>query len=64
MASLASATTSTSAKSAVEAPVHAELVRSGVLTLSSIDPVGWTQRRRTPAEVPNQTVVTSWLAKP
>src|SRR6185312_17144017 len=63
-ASAASATTSTSAKSAVDAPVQAEPDRSGVLALSSIDPVGCTQRLRRPVDVPSQVVVSSWLAKP
>ena len=40
---------------AVERPVHAEPSRSGVLTLSSIEPVGCTHRRRTPVDVPSQT---------
>ena len=57
MASAASATTSTSVKSAVELPVHAEPSRSGVLTLSSIEPVGCTHRLRTPVDVPSQTVL-------
>jgi hypothetical protein len=64
VASAARATTSTSVKSTVERPVHAELSRSGVLTFSSIEPVGCTHRLRTPVDVPSQTVLTSWEAKP
>ena len=55
---------STSVKSAVDAPAHAEEARSAVLTFSSTDPVGCTQRRRMPVEVPSQVVTISWLAKP
>ena len=39
------------AKSAVDIPVHADPSSCGVLTLSSIDPVGCTHRLRTPVEV-------------
>ena len=62
--SAASDTTSTSVKSAVDAPTQDEPDRSRLLVLSSTEPVGCTQRRRTPVDVPSHTVVRSWLAKP
>ena len=34
------------------------------MAFSSTEPVGWTQRRRMPVDVPSQTVVISWLANP
>ena len=45
---------------AVEGGVAAGVVGSAEPT----DPVGCTQRRRMPVEVPSQVVVISWLAKP
>ena len=48
----------------MDAPTQAEPDRSGVFALSSTEPVGCTQRRRTPADVPSQVVTSAWLANP
>ncbi len=55
---------STSLKSRVERPAHADLVRSGDLALSSSVPFGWSCRSRSPVDVPTYVDTSSWLAKP
>ena len=59
-----SAATSTSVKSLVPAPAHADRVRSADFALSSSRPSGWSYRSRTPAEVPRNVEVSPCSAKP
>ena len=55
---------STSVKSRVATPVQAERAMSADLALSSTRPVGWSCRRRSPAEVPRNVLVSSCSANP
>ena len=50
--------------SVAPSPPQTDVPVAGSLRLSSTDPDGSTQRRRTPAEVPSQVVVTRWSANP
>src|SRR4051794_41805591 len=50
--------------SVAPSPPHTDVPVDGSLRLSSTDPDGSTQRRRTPAEVPSHVVVTRWSANP
>ena len=58
------AATSTSVKSLVPCPAHADRARSADFAFMSTLPVGWSCRSRRPAEVPRNVLVTVCSAKP